>query len=87
MAISTATTANNRTYPKNVYSIAAVQPEGGMVSFMVKASPHLLGHLIQQMRDTGWLSLSNEAETLAIRADKVLAVKLTSMGAEKRDEA
>lgn len=67
----------------NDYSIASIQVAGEMVPFMVSASPAILQHALQQMRESGFLYLYNGTESLAIRADKVDAVMLTRMTKDK----
>jgi hypothetical protein len=61
------------------YSIASIQVGGEAIPFMVSASPAILQHALTQMKETGYLYLYNGTESLAIRADKVDAVKLTRM--------
>lgn len=61
------------------YSIASIQIGGEAIPFMVSASPAILQHALTQMKETGFLYLYNGQESLAIRSDKVDAVKLTRM--------
>lgn len=63
----------------NVYSLAEIQTDAGITAFTVKASPALLSHCAQQMRETGWLYLFNDAEAISIRADRVVAIKFTQI--------
>lgn len=69
---------------KEDYSVASIQVAGEMVPFMVSASPAILQHALQQMRESGFLYLYNGTESLAIRADKVDAVMLTRMTKEDK---
>ncbi len=71
----------NPTYGQNTgdYSIASIQIGGEAIPFMVSASPAILQHALTQMKETGFLYLYNGQESLAIRSDKVDAVKLTRM--------
>lgn len=64
------------------YSIATIQVGGEAIPFMVSASPAILQHALTQMKDSGFLYLYNGQESLAIRSDKVDAVKLTRMSTE-----
>lgn len=64
------------------YSLATIQVGGEAIPFMVSASPAILQHALTQMKDSGFLYLYNGQESLAIRSDKVDAVKLTRMSTE-----
>jgi hypothetical protein len=62
--------------PKNLYrdtySIAnIVFMDGTAHEFMVKASPSVVPHLVKEMKNTGYLTLWNDHDTLCIRADQV----------------
>lgn len=76
--------------PKRVYqtsnqvqlthSLAEVQLTGGrMIGMMISASTTLGAHLTKSMKETGFLYLYNDSESLMIRADEVVAIKLTQM--------
>lgn len=64
------------------YSLATIQVGGEAIPFMVSASPAILQHALTQMKETGFLYLYNGQESLAIRSDKVDAVKLIRMSTE-----
>jgi hypothetical protein len=67
------------------YSLATIQVEGEKtISFMVKASPALLAHTSKSMHETGWLYLFNDAESLAIRADRVVAITMVAVSKEDK---
>lgn len=66
------------------YSLAEVQlTNGEMVGMMVTASPSLGSHLTKQMATEGYLNLFNDSESLVIKADRVVAIKLTLMTTEE----
>lgn len=68
---------------KKQYSLAEVQlTNGEMVGMMITATPALGGHLTKQMASEGYISLFNDSESLIIRADRVVAIKLTLMTTE-----
>lgn len=65
------------------YSLAEVQlTNGEMVGMMITATPALGGHLTKQMASDGYLHLFNDSESLIVKADRVVAVKLTLMTTE-----
>jgi hypothetical protein len=65
------------------YSLVMVQLQGEeLFPFNISASPALLQHSIKQMNDTGWLYLFNDAESVAIRSDKIVAVNIKSLTKE-----
>ena len=54
------------------YSIAEIVfMDGTKHEFMVKASPSVVPHLVKEMKNTGYLTLWNDHDTLCIRADQV----------------
>lgn len=66
-----------------VYSLAEVQLTGGrMIAMTISAGPTIGKHLIETMKNTGYLHLFNESETLMIRAAEVVAVKVTKLTTE-----
>jgi len=68
---------------KKQYSLVEVQlTNGEMVGMMITATPSLGGHLTKSMASDGYLNLFNDSETLIIKADRVVAVKLTLMTTE-----
>ena len=65
------------------YSLAEVQlTNGEMVGMMITGGPSLGQHLTKAMASDGYLNLFNDSETLIIKADRVVAVKLTLMTTE-----
>lgn len=67
----------------NGYSLVVIQLQGEeILPFTVSASTALLQHCIKQMADTGWLYLFNDSESLAIRADKIVAINFKSLTKE-----
>jgi hypothetical protein len=68
---------------KKQYSLAEVQlTNGEIVGMMITAGPSLGKHLTAQMASEGYLNLFNDSETLMIKADRVVAIKLTLMTTE-----
>lgn len=68
---------------KKQYSLAEVQlTNGEMVGMMITAGPSLGKHLTAEMASGGYLNLFNDSETLIIKADRVVAIKLTLMTSE-----
>jgi hypothetical protein len=54
------------------YSMAEIQmTDGTSQTFMMKASPNIVNHLIKEMRDKGYLTMWNDTDVLCIRADQV----------------
>jgi hypothetical protein len=54
------------------YSLAhVVFTDGTETQFMVRASPSVVPHLTKDMKETGFLTLWNDTDTLCIRADQV----------------
>lgn len=65
------------------YSLAEVQLVGGeMIGMMITAGPTLGQHLTKQMGTDGYLYLYNDNESLVLKADRIVAVKLTKMTTE-----
>ena len=68
---------------KKQYSLAEVQLVGGeMIGMMISAGPALGQHLTKAMASEGYLNLFNDSETLIIKADHVVAIKLTLITTE-----
>jgi hypothetical protein len=56
----------------DAYSIAEIVfMDGTKHEFMVKASPSLVPHLVKEMKNTGYMTLWNDHDTLCIRADQI----------------
>lgn len=65
------------------YSLAQVQlTDGNVIGMTITANPTIGAHLTKEMGSTGYLYLYNEAESLMIKADRVVAVKLTKLTKE-----
>ena len=57
---------------RDAYSIAEIVfMDGTKHEFMVEASPSVVPHLVKEMKNTGYLTLWNDHDTLCIRADQV----------------
>lgn len=57
---------------EGVYSIAEIVfMDGAKHEFMVKASPAVVPHLIKEMKNSGFMTLWNDTDTLCVRADQV----------------
>jgi len=81
--LGAATTAQTGSPYKKQYSLAEVQlTNGEMVGMMITAGPSLGPHLTKAMASDGYLNLFNDSETLIIKADRVVAIKLTLMTSE-----
>jgi hypothetical protein len=62
------------------YSLAQVQlTDGSVVGMTITANPTIGSHLTKEMANTGFLYIYNESESLIIKADRVVAVKITKM--------
>ena len=67
------------------YSLVVVQFEGGETREMiVPASTSLLQHALKQMKEVGFLYLFNDAESVAMRADQIVAVSMTAITKEDK---
>jgi hypothetical protein len=81
--LGSATKAQRADPYKKQYSLAEVQlTNGEMIGMMITATPSLGGHLTKSMASEGYLNLFNDSETLIIKADRVVAIKLTLMTTE-----
>ena len=84
----THTLNTQRTYqpeknPATTYSLAEVQLTGGrMIGMTISAGPAIAKHLMDTMKNTGYLHLFNDSEALMIRSDEVVAIKLTKLTTE-----
>lgn len=59
------------------YSLALITYMDGTTSeFMVKAAPSVVPHLVKEMKNTGFLTLWNDMDTMCIRADIVKSVSM-----------
>lgn len=62
------------------YSLAEVQlTDGSVVGMTITANPTIGSHLAKEMASTGFLYIYNESESMMIKADRVVAVKITKM--------
>lgn len=66
----------------DTYSICEIQVQGGTIPFTVKASPSLMQHAITNMKETGFLYLWNDTESLCIKASEVRALRMTKLTTE-----
>ncbi len=77
------TSANQRTQrhdESQTYSLLEVQLTGGrMTSMTIASSPALGVHLMQLMKQNGWLYAFNDNESLLIRESEIIAVKITNL--------
>jgi hypothetical protein len=54
------------------YSMAEiVLTDGTSQTFMMRASTNIVGHLIKEMKEKGFLTMWNDTDVLCIRADQV----------------
>lgn len=56
--------------------------DGTMLGMTITAGPSLGSHLAKEMHNGGWLYAFNEVESIVIKADRVVAVKLTKITTE-----
>ena len=71
-------TSTVATLKEHQYSLAEVQlVGGGMIGMTINASTKIADHLLKGMKETGFLHLRNEAESIMLRAEDVRAFKLT----------
>lgn len=69
--------------PKEVYSLAKVQlTDGTVLNMTVSFGPGMLSSILVGAKEGGYIHLFNDTETLAIRADRVVAIHLTKMTTE-----
>lgn len=62
------------------YSLAQVQlTDGSVVGMTITANPTIGSHLSKEMASTGFLYIYNETESMMIKADRVVAVRITKM--------
>lgn len=67
-----------------IYSLCTVQLVGGdVVALNITASPRLSTHLIREMKETGFLNVFNDTESLCIRADRIVAISLQQLTTEE----
>lgn len=64
-------------YPEQWSLIEVQTKDGGMLVMNLPVSPTIQDHFLTKMKETGFLSLRNGQESLAIRADQIVAFKLT----------
>ncbi len=65
---------------QTVHSLAEVQLTGGnMIGMVISASTAIGTHLTKSMNETGFLYLYNDSESLLIRAEEVVAIKMTKL--------
>ena len=58
--------------PQVSYSMAEiVLTDGTTQTFMMKASPNIIKHLLKEMHGSGYLTMWNDSDVLCIRADQV----------------
>jgi hypothetical protein len=76
--------AHQQAYPNPYppeYSNVTVEWKGDLsaLTININASPSITDHLLKQMRETGWLHLRNEAESVCIPADTVESMRITKL--------
>lgn len=65
------------------YSLLEIQlTDGSVVGMTISAGPTIGQHLVKEMGDGGWLYAFNDSESLIIKADRVVAVKITKLTKE-----
>lgn len=67
------------------YSMAEIiLTDGTSQTFMMKASPTVIKHLIKEMRETGYLTMWNDTDVLCIRADQVKQFSLRAFTQQEK---
>lgn len=67
------------------YSMAEIiLTDGTSQTFMMKASPTVVKHLIKEMRETGYLTMWNDTDVLCIRADQVKQFSLRAFTQQEK---
>lgn len=62
---------------RQVYSVAMITLiDGTTKEFRVRAAPNVVPHLVKNMKDSGFLTLWNDTDTLCIRADQVKCIEM-----------
>jgi hypothetical protein len=68
---------------KEVYSLAKVQlTDGTVLNMTVSFGPGMMASVLVGSKEGGYIHLFNDTESLAIRADRVVAIHLTKMTTE-----
>lgn len=71
--------------PQVSYSMAEIHlTDGSSQTFMIKASPNIVKHLLKEMRDTGYLTMWNDTDVLSVRADQVKQFALRAFTQEEK---
>lgn len=83
-ALNRAIQARRTSGPKDKeYSLLEIQlTDGSVVGMTISAGPTIGQHLVKEMGNGGWLYAFNDTESLIIKADRVVAVKLTKLTRE-----
>jgi hypothetical protein len=63
-------------YPDKWSNVEVKLKNGESVVFMIKAGPSITKHLVQEMRDSGFLHLHNTNESLVVAASEILALNI-----------
>lgn len=67
------------------YSMAEIiLTDGTSQTFMMKASPTVIKHLLKEMRETGYLTMWNDTDVLCIRADQVKQFSLRAFTQQEK---
>jgi hypothetical protein len=63
-------------HPDKWSNVEVKLKNGESVVFMIKAGPSITKHLVQEMRDNGFLHLHNTNESLVVAASEILALNI-----------
>lgn len=66
-------------YPEQWSLIEVQLTTGDMLAMNLPVSPTIQEHFLTKMKETGFLALRNPQESLSIRANQIVAFKLTLM--------
>jgi hypothetical protein len=70
-------------YPDKWSNVEVKLKNGENVVFMIKAVPSITKHLVQEMRDNGFLHLHNTNESLVVAASEILALNIIEITKEE----
>lgn len=76
-------TAQPRREQQPAYSLCqVVYTDGTTFEMTIKATPAINNHLMEKMKDTGFLSIFNDTDSVMIRADLIKSISLRKITAD-----
>ena len=70
-------------HPDKWSNVEVKLKNGENAVFMIKAGPSITKHLVQEMRDNGFLHLHNTNESLVVAASEILALHIIEITKEE----